>query len=256
MSITTTRAHETRIEIDAPIEEVWKALTTAEGLVRWFAPKAEVTPGPGGKVALDWGGPYQWKTAIEVWEPNVRLVLVETRDRNVGPDATPLAPARLIQDFQLESAAGKTMLRLVHSGFGSTSDWDKEYEGTMGGWPCVFFCMRHMLERHRTTPVRNFSVSGPAKTRTREQTRDRIAEIAPQPQTLGLDRKFERVAILTGLNDSIMNWSVEAMPEGGSFYWSQFILFGVEDAVAKRIEKEWRASLEQAFAAYETMKAK
>ena len=35
----TMRAHETVTEIDAPIEEVWKALTEASEIARWFAPK-------------------------------------------------------------------------------------------------------------------------------------------------------------------------------------------------------------------------
>ena len=39
------RALDLTIDIDATLEEVWQALTTGEGIARWFAPYAAVTPG-------------------------------------------------------------------------------------------------------------------------------------------------------------------------------------------------------------------
>jgi uncharacterized protein YndB with AHSA1/START domain len=45
-----SRSHETRIVIDAPIEEVWKAIAEAAGLARWFAPEMTVEPGAGGSM--------------------------------------------------------------------------------------------------------------------------------------------------------------------------------------------------------------
>ena len=83
-SETAARQHETAIEIDAPIEEVWKAITDAAAMARWFAPKMTVEPGVGGFVIADWGQGIEWKTTIEIWEPNRRLRLVETRDHFIG----------------------------------------------------------------------------------------------------------------------------------------------------------------------------
>jgi uncharacterized protein YndB with AHSA1/START domain len=133
-----TRSHETRIEIAAPIEEVWKALTEASEIARWFAPNIKVEPGVGGIFLADWGPGIEWKTAIEVWEPNRHLRLAETREQ---PE-----PCRLLQDYFLEVEGGKTVLRLVHSGFGTSAEWDNEYEGTRGGWPVCFFRLKHGLE--------------------------------------------------------------------------------------------------------------
>lgn len=42
------RRIEKEIEINAPLEDVWKALTDANELARWFPLEARVTPGPGG----------------------------------------------------------------------------------------------------------------------------------------------------------------------------------------------------------------
>jgi uncharacterized protein YndB with AHSA1/START domain len=100
------RSHETSIEIDVPIEEVWKAITEAEAISRWFAPKMTVEPGVGGFVLADWGPGLEWKTTIEVWEPNHHLRLVETRDRvmSAAPVQESLEPCRLVQDYYLEAA--------------------------------------------------------------------------------------------------------------------------------------------------------
>ena len=38
------------IDIDATVEEVWQALTTGEGITRWFAPYAAMKPGEYGSV--------------------------------------------------------------------------------------------------------------------------------------------------------------------------------------------------------------
>src|ERR1700682_5696725 len=157
--VKTTRAHETRVEIDATVEEVWKAITESDKLSRWFAPKMTVKPGVGGSVLADWGGGLAGKVDIEVWEPNRHLRLGETRDFfPLGPGA-PAEPCRLVQDYYLQAEGGRTVLRLVHSGFGSSSAWDGEYEGTRGGWPVCFLRLKYGLERHRNEPVHNLMIS-------------------------------------------------------------------------------------------------
>ena len=50
-----TRSHETSIEIRATPAEIWKTITEAEEIIRWFAPEASVTPGEGGKMFISWG---------------------------------------------------------------------------------------------------------------------------------------------------------------------------------------------------------
>ena len=50
----TDRVIELTIDIDATLDEVWQALTTGEGIARWFGPYAAVTPGEGG-VRMEFG---------------------------------------------------------------------------------------------------------------------------------------------------------------------------------------------------------
>ena len=140
------RTFETEIEIDAPVESVWKALTEADELTRWFPLEAKVNPGVGGSVEMSWTKYSVWDSRIEIWEPNRRL-------RSVGApkfaDGSSKGVTPLILDYILEARGGKTVLRLVHSGFRSGPDWDNEYfESFHRGWDFELRGLRHFLERH------------------------------------------------------------------------------------------------------------
>ena len=53
--VKTERNLEMHVEVDAPIEAAWKALTEAEGLANWFSPIAKVTgPGLNSEVTVAW----------------------------------------------------------------------------------------------------------------------------------------------------------------------------------------------------------
>ena len=51
---TDTRSATGRIELHASPEAVWKALTDAAELVRWFPLEARVEPGEGGSIFMSW----------------------------------------------------------------------------------------------------------------------------------------------------------------------------------------------------------
>ena len=64
--------------------------------------------------------------------------------------ATPASTSSpLVVDWHLEGRGGKTVLRLVHSGFGRDARWDKEYDGTKRGWEFELQALKHYLERQR-----------------------------------------------------------------------------------------------------------
>ena len=135
-----SRAIVREIELNAPVEAVWKALTDAKELARWFPLEARVTPGAGGEIFLSWGDWCQGTQKIDVWEPNKRLRVFE---------ALPGGGEQLAVEWTLESRGGKTILRLVNSGFGSASDWENEYyDGTDYGWTFMLLSLRYALERH------------------------------------------------------------------------------------------------------------
>lgn len=153
------RMLEFETELDATPAAVWRALTEAEGLMGWFPLEARVAPGEGGSVWLSWGEGMEWSLDISVWEPERRLVL---RDRPSAeaqewlPEAAraEAAAAPLAVEFTIEGRRGKTVLRLVHSGFGPSSDWDDLYDGTHDGWSIMLRQLRAYLDRHGGAPRR------------------------------------------------------------------------------------------------------
>ena len=118
-----TRAFRMSLDLDATPDQVWRALTEAEELVRWFPTGARVTPGKGGRMLWSWGYGEDWVTSIDEWEPGKLLRLVQEEARPYDAQGHPLPPgeveaARIAMEFTLETVQGKTRLRLVHSGFG------------------------------------------------------------------------------------------------------------------------------------------
>ncbi|MBS1830168.1 MAG: SRPBCC domain-containing protein [Acidobacteria bacterium] len=168
MSEEKPRSYEVSIEIDAPPSEVWKAIASAEGITKWFAPEAKVTPGKGGTVFVSWGPGMEGTSNIEVWEENQHLCVTTYRSQPYGcapgaPSAEPEPqPLRIAVDYFLESEGGKTVLRLVHSGFGTSAGWDAEIESTKRGWPTFFRVMKHGIEYHPNDPAKPVTLSIPS----------------------------------------------------------------------------------------------
>ena len=137
----STRAIEIEVEVGASPEEVWKAISEGEGIRRWFSPEARVNPGVGGSVWLSWGDGIEGEGTIEVWEPSKHLRWTE------GSGATLTAV-----DFHIETRGGTTIVRLVHSGFSASADWDEYYDATEAGWTYFLWNLSHYLGRHPDTP--------------------------------------------------------------------------------------------------------
>ena len=146
------RAFDMSIDIKASTDDVWRALTEASELVRWFPLEARVVPGEGGSMYWGWGDGWGGESTIAAWEPHRHLKLIETR-QGFDADGTPLnrpgQDRELVVEVSLETHAGATRVRLVHSGFGHGADWDDELDGVSAGWQTELRMLRHYLERHR-----------------------------------------------------------------------------------------------------------
>jgi uncharacterized protein YndB with AHSA1/START domain len=139
----TGRVLDLTVDIDATLDEVWQALTTGEGIARWFAPHAAVTPGVGGRVSIGWNPDEMWDTPITVWDPQRRL---QTASEMPTADGRVV---RLAVDYYLEAHGGHVRVRLVHSGFDDSGSWDDYIDGLDAGWTYFLFNLKHALERHR-----------------------------------------------------------------------------------------------------------
>lgn len=144
MSDERERAVDLTVEIDADPQTVWEAVSEAEQLQRWFPLEAAVEPGEGGSITLSWGPDIQGTAPIEVWEPGRRLVWAESWGGDQG--------VRVAVDIRIEARGGKTVLRLVQSGFDEDARWD-DYLDTLGsGWRYFLYNLKHYLERHPGRP--------------------------------------------------------------------------------------------------------
>lgn len=103
------RVVEREITLDAPSAAVWKALTDAAELMRWFPLEARVSPGRGGAVWMRWDDAYDAESAIDIWEPERHLRIRFPHERAM----------HLATDYYLEGRGGGTVLRVVTSGFGA-----------------------------------------------------------------------------------------------------------------------------------------
>ncbi|MEO8024927.1 MAG: SRPBCC domain-containing protein, partial [Bryobacteraceae bacterium] len=240
--------HETRIEIERPIEAIWRAITEASELARWFAPKMTVEPGVGGFVLADWGPGIEWKTLIEVWEPNRHLRLVENRDHLFTPPGIEqkFESRKLVQDYFLEAKDGKTILRLVHSGFGTSAGWDEEFDGTRGGWAGCFVRLKHSLEEHRGESVHNRIFTRICAGMDAVEVLRRIEGAAPAD--MRVEQKFDRhvCGVVPSWNGSIFNASASKV-DAGAVAYVELLMYGFSDERAAGVESEWKATLASLF---------
>ncbi|MEX2217614.1 MAG: SRPBCC domain-containing protein [Phycisphaerales bacterium] len=140
------RSAEVTVDIKATPEAVWKALTTADELIRWFPLEASVKPGVGGSMTTSWGEGMKWESPITIWEPQKRLRTLWC------PPNTPEADLFGVDFFIEDKGGGVTRLRLVHFGFSTGAQWDTMYDGVSRGWDFMCWGLKNYLERHAGTP--------------------------------------------------------------------------------------------------------
>ena len=163
-----TRTIDLTVEIAAPVDEVWKAVATGDGIARWFAPIASVDDGEGGTVTVAWAEGADWPSRITAWRPGEHLQMVDLSDADAAAAGTALTV-----DYHLEDAAGKTRLRLVTSNVPGTPDWEDYVNMMLNGWRVFLWNLAHAVERHPGVARRMISVR-PWVTGSREEVWERV----------------------------------------------------------------------------------
>lgn len=134
------RSVEQEVRIEASPERVWRALTEARELERWFPLEASVEPGEGGEIRLSWGLEYDGTSRILAWEPPWRLA--------TGWGGWDDTASSQVTEYLVEAEGEGTRLRVVTSGFPDDEAWDDWVEGTRHGWRFELASLKHYLERH------------------------------------------------------------------------------------------------------------
>lgn len=139
--------HSVGVETEVPgtPEEVWQAIATGPGISAWFVP-TKLDEREGGAIVLDFGSGMVSEGVIKVWDPPRRFV--SENESAMGPGSPTVA-----DEWTVEAKSGGTCrVRVVHSWFASTDDWDNQYEGVEQGWPAFFRILRIYLAHFRGQP--------------------------------------------------------------------------------------------------------
>lgn len=127
-------------EVPGTPEEVWKAIATGPGLTAWFVP-TRLEERAKGSMTMDFGPGMESNAEIQEWDPPHRFT-AENKE-GMGPGSPPMAT-----EWMVEAKSGGTCrVRVVHSWFASTDDWDKQFESVEKGWP-AFFRILHRYMTH------------------------------------------------------------------------------------------------------------
>ncbi len=89
-----SRSHETIIDLKATPEEVFRALTDPEQIVKWFVPGARVEPRVGGEYVKVWGPGMESTSTISAWEPGKHFGTYSERSIAYGSKGGPVDTRR------------------------------------------------------------------------------------------------------------------------------------------------------------------
>ena len=132
----TDRTVEKVLELDAPRERVWRAITEAEELSQWFGDQAEVDLRSGGAATMIWEEHGSYAMRIREVDAPHRLVWSWVHEPGVAFED---APHTTVEWVLTEREDGGTTLRLKETGFltdkhrGQNDEgWDEELEHLSG----------------------------------------------------------------------------------------------------------------------------
>ncbi len=137
------RSVQVEVEVPGTPEEVWQAIATGPGISSWFVPaEFEERDGKPVAVKLNFGPGMESRSPVTAWDPPRKFV---TEASGWVPGSPSIA-----DEWTVEARAGGVcVVRVVHSLFASTDDWDNQLEGTESGWPGFFRILRIYLTHFR-----------------------------------------------------------------------------------------------------------
>ena len=136
------RSVQVEVEVPGTPEEVWQAIATGPGISSWFVPTAfEERDGKPVAVTLNFGPGMESRSVVTAWDPPRRFAA-----QGEGWGGSP----PIADEWSVEArGGGMCVVRVVHSLFASTDDWDNQLEGTESGWPGFFRILRIYLTHFR-----------------------------------------------------------------------------------------------------------
>lgn len=117
-----TRGFAQRIDIEAPVGQVWKAISAPDLLPLWLGDDARVKPQPGGSWSATIGTGLTRHAMIDVFDPPRRLRLIY-----LPPEDLSAFDGAVADDILLEADGSSTIVRLLCSGVPDLPEWNAHY---------------------------------------------------------------------------------------------------------------------------------
>jgi uncharacterized protein YndB with AHSA1/START domain len=139
------RSIQVEVEVPGTPEEVWRAIGTGAGISSWFVP-TKLDERVGGEFVCTFAPGMDSRATVTAWQPP-NYCAAESRD--LGPKS----PAMANEWFVEAKSGGTCIVRVVHSLFADTDDWDNQLTGTESGWPAYFAILKIVLTHYRDQRV-------------------------------------------------------------------------------------------------------
>jgi uncharacterized protein YndB with AHSA1/START domain len=253
------RSVQAEVEVPGTPEQVWAAIATGPGISSWFVP-SEVDGREGG-IAVSHFGPgtsMDSVAKITAWDPPRRFA-AETQE----------GPGTVATEWIVETRSGDAcVVRVVHSWFASSDEWDDQFEGHTYGWAVFFRILRLYLLHFRGQPCSPFQLMGVAPEPTSAAwsrlvgalgitapaVGDRVttvagnSELAGVVESAGAPQAPELLIRLDRPAPGLAHFAAYPM-QGQVYLGMRFFLFGEEAApAAARTSSDWNAWLQERFA--------
>jgi uncharacterized protein YndB with AHSA1/START domain len=255
------RSVQVEVEVPGSPEEVWQAIATGPGISSWFVP-TEVEEQEGGAITFHLMPGEDSPAVVTAWEPPFRMAY-EERDWN--PSAPPLATEVTVE----ERSGGTCIVRMVHSLFTSSDDWDDQLESMESGWAGIFPILQLYLTHFRGERCSAFSVAGNASVLESEAWAALLAALGLAGATRG-ERWNAPASGVPSLAGIVERTGAEGKPHNltlrldqpapgivwlGAYSWGgkvqvaiSFYLFGDRaPAISARDEPLWQAWMNEHF---------
>lgn len=131
-----------RVDVDVPVQRVWRAFTDSRVLERWTSRGATVTPREkGGMHVMFMGCEHDAAIDVMVVPQRIRLILMPTR-------GMPPGEAAIVEDFLFEKLSPRaSAVRLLSSGVPSAQAWVTYYLQKRRHWELALTRLKVFLEK-------------------------------------------------------------------------------------------------------------
>ncbi|MCU0488478.1 MAG: SRPBCC domain-containing protein [Anaerolineales bacterium] len=124
--------------IQANLQQVFRAFTNATALKEWMCDVATLVPKTGGRIYMAWNSGFYAAGEFTRFEPD-RLLAYSWFGRG--------EPAPTLVEVNLNQEGDHTIVKLTHSGLGSSAEWENMTNELKEGWATSLENLASVLEK-------------------------------------------------------------------------------------------------------------